>query len=233
MPERNITHRGPPAGFRTDTYDSDGRAIPWWGLASSAATPVVLVGGWMLAASLQPHAYDPIRQSVSTLAAIGEPDRWVMTLVFVLVAICYLVTALALRPAARAGRIVMAAGGVAGIMVAVSPESTTGRLSLAHDVWATIGLTLLALWPLAARRAGSSAPRPLRPAATIGAVAAMAVLLIWFFAEVVAGGAQIGLAERVVGVAQASWPLLVVMSCRIAVQPAWQVVQRSDQGPGG
>ena len=47
------------------------RDVPWWGVISSAATPVLLIGGWTVAAGLQPQPFDSIRQSVSTLAGPG------------------------------------------------------------------------------------------------------------------------------------------------------------------
>jgi hypothetical protein len=36
----------------------------------------------------------------------------------------------------------------------------------------------------------------------------------WFGLEVVTGAGHAGLAERVLGLAQAVWPLTVVLSCR-------------------
>jgi hypothetical protein len=38
-------------------------------------------------------------------------------------------------------------------------------------------------------------------------------LIAWFAAELITGAGQAGLAERVVGAAQALWPLTVVPSC--------------------
>jgi hypothetical protein len=55
------------------------------GLVSSAAAPVLLVGGWSGAARLQPQPVDPAADTVSALAAVGAADRWVMTLTFALV----------------------------------------------------------------------------------------------------------------------------------------------------
>jgi hypothetical protein len=56
------------------------------------------------------------------------------------------------------------------------------------------------------------------------AVAVLVLLLAWFAVEVVTEAGQVGLAERVLGVAQAVWPLTVVLSCRhhfrAAVGPA-------------
>ena len=62
------------------------RSVPWWGTVSSAASPVVLAGAWMIAASLQPRPYDPVVDAVS--ARDGATDRWVMTLAFVLAGAC-------------------------------------------------------------------------------------------------------------------------------------------------
>jgi hypothetical protein len=79
-------------------YGWDVPDVPWWGLVSSAAAPVLMVAGWTVAASLQPQ-YDPVAETVSALAAPGATDRWLMTLTFLAVGACYIVTALALRPA--------------------------------------------------------------------------------------------------------------------------------------
>ena len=60
------------------------QGVPWWGVVSSAAAPVLMVGGWTAAADLQPR-FDPVSETVSSLAAPGATDRWVMTLTFVVV----------------------------------------------------------------------------------------------------------------------------------------------------
>ena len=192
------------------------RAVPWWGVFSSATAPVLLIGGWAVADALQPRSFDPVRQSVSSLARAGATDRWVMTAAFVLVAACYMATGLALRPAASAGRLVLVAGGLAGVLVAANPETVAGGFSFAHALWAGAGFTFLTAWPLAARRPEPSAPWGLRPAIAVSAVVVIAALLAWFLVELVSGGGQLGLAERALGVAQAIWPLLVVLSCPTA-----------------
>jgi len=191
------------------------RGVPWWGVLSAAVTPVLQVGGWTVADHLQPQPFDPVRQSVSSLASTDATDRWVMTLTFLVVAICYITTALALRPAARTGRLVLIAAALAGILVAANPQAAPGSFSLAHAVWATLGFTLLATWPLGAYRSGPGVPWALRPATSLAAVAVIAVLTFWFVIEVLAGGGQLGLSERVLGIAQATSPLLVVTSCQL------------------
>ncbi len=193
------------------------RGVPWWGVVSSAASPVLLVSGWTIAARLQPQPFDPIRQSVCSLAGAGAADRWVMTLAFLVVAGCYIATALALRPAALSGRLVLIAAGLAGVLVAASPQAAPGGFSLAHAFWSALGFAFLAGWPLAARRPGPMVPWALRPSAAVCASTAIAGLLAWFLVELVTGGSDLGLAERVLGCAQAVCPLLVVLSCRRAI----------------
>jgi hypothetical membrane protein len=192
------------------------RDVPWWGVASSAASPVLLVGGWTVAADLQPR-FDPVTDTVNALAAIGATDRWVMTLTFVLVGLCDVVTALALRPARMPGRVLLLVGAVAGILVAANPEHPGGGFgSVPHFVLAATGLALLTTWPIGARRRGPAVPWALRPGPAAVAVGVLFALLTSFGAELVTGAGQVGLAERVMGAAQAAWPLVVVLSAKAA-----------------
>ena len=191
------------------------RDVPWWGVVSSAATPVLQISGWSVAASLQPQPFDSVRQSVSALAGQGAADRWVMTLTFVVVAFGYIATAVALRPAALTGRLVLIAAALAGILVAANPQAAPGSFSLAHALWSALGFALLAAWPLGAYRSGPDEPWALRPATSVGAVAVIVALTGWFLVELLTGGAALGLAERATGLAQALWPLLVVTSCQL------------------
>ena len=189
------------------------RVVPWWGVVSSIASPVVLIGGWTIAAVLQPRPFDQVADTVSALAAIGAADRWVMTLVFLAVGTCDLVTAAALRPAAPAGRLLLIVGAASGMVVAAYPENARGGL-VEHAVWAGLAFAGLAAWPAGAWRRGRAVPWGLRPAVCAGAVTVQIVLLAWFVAELVTAAGQVGLAERVVGGTQAIWPLVVVLSCR-------------------
>jgi hypothetical protein len=203
---------------RADTLRALG-TVPWWGLASATAAPVLLAGGWVAAAGLQPPSYDAVSSTVSALAASWAVDRWVMTAAFVVVAACHLVTALALRPAAAPGRLVLAVGAAAGMMVAANPEQPGG--SVPHALWAAVGLSALTLWPAGAFRRGLSVPWGLHAVPTTTAVTLMAALLAWFTVEVVTAGALAGLAERALGEVQALWPLLVVASCRLDRARQW------------
>ena len=188
------------------------RGVPWWGVASSAAAPVLMVAGWTVAAGLQ-HSFDPVADTVSALAAPGAADRWVMTLTFVVVGVCYFVTGLGLRPARLPGRLMLMAAAVAGMLVAANPEHAGPGLPVPHMIAGAAGCAALVAWPAGASRRGPSVPWGLRPAVTAGATAVLVVLLVWFAAELVTDGGQAGLAERIFGAAQALWPLAVVASC--------------------
>jgi hypothetical protein len=198
------------------------RAVPWWGVVSSAAAPVLMAGGWTAAGALQPHSYSPIADTVSALAAVGAPDRWVMTLTFLVVAACDVVTGLALRPARTPGRVILIAGAVAGLLVAANPEQPGTNYPLPHIIFGAVGCAALVAWPAGAWRRGAPVPWGLRPGVSAGAVAVLLALLVWFGAELIAAGGQAGLAERVFGAGQALWPLAVVVSCRLAARAAGQ-----------
>jgi hypothetical membrane protein len=198
--------------------------MPWWGLASSAAAPLILLAGWTIAAGLQQRRYDPVRQTISVLAAHGSTDRWVMTIAFLAVGACDVITGLALRPAALAGRIVLIAGGIAGMLVGLSPETLGDGAPARHLLFAGLGFVTLTIWPAAAARRDEAraAPWAFRPVIAAGASAATLVLAAWFLAELVVGGSQLGLAERALGEFQALWPLAAALSCRGVLQSTFR-----------
>lgn len=190
------------------------RAVPWWGVVSSAAAPVLMVAGWSVADGLQPRSFDPVAEPVSALAAVGAADRWVMSLTFVVVGACVFVTGLALRPARMAGRLILMAGAVAGMLVAANPEHPGTSFPIPHVICAAVGCAGVVAWPAGAWRPGPAVPWGLRPAVSAGAVAVLLALVAWFGVELITGGGLAGVAERVFGAALALWPLAVVVSCR-------------------
>jgi hypothetical protein len=175
---------------------------------------VLLVGGWTVAARLQPGSFDAVVSTISSLAARDAADRWVMTLALAGTGTCYVLTGLALRPAAWPGRLTLMAGGVATVVVAANPQPGGGGSSPAHTFSAAAGFIALAVWPLAACRRERAAPAALRPAGSAWAAGVLTGLLLWFGAELILAGRQVGLAERVLAGAQAAWPLILVLACR-------------------
>jgi hypothetical protein len=186
--------------------------VPWWGVISGAAAFVFLVTGCTVATARQPSSFNWLASTVSALAEPGAADRWVMTAAFAVTGACEMATALALRPAAMPGRLILAAAGSTGVLVAANPERAGG--SLTHGLWAAASFTALVTWSAGAWRRGPSVPWGLRPAVSAAAVGALLALLAWFLAELITKGGMTGLAERAMGVAQAGWPLAVVLSCR-------------------
>ena len=123
--------------------------VPRWGVLSALLAPLLLVGGWSVADALRPDAYDPLRRTISELAAVDAPHRWVMTFALLGVGLCHGVTAAALRPVAVPGRAVLALGGVATLLVAANPLQAAGS-SGAHTAAASVAFGALACWPLLA-----------------------------------------------------------------------------------
>jgi len=177
---------------------------------SSAAAPVLLIGGWTVAAARQPAGYNSVQRTISSLAALGATDRWLMTAALAGLGICHAVTALGLRPAAVAGRAVLALGGVATVLVAAFPLPQVGT-SANHSLAAGVAFVSLAVWPALAWRRGT--PAALRPVAATGAAVVLLGLVGWF-GVALHDGTRVGLAERVAAGAQALWPLVVVLTAR-------------------
>ena len=189
--------------------------MPWWGLLTSVGAPVTLVGGWALAAHWQPGGFDEVSRTISELAASGTPHRWVMTVALLATGLCQVGTAAALRPAATPGRMVLACGGAATILVALLPLPESGG-SLLHAIAATAAFVSLAVWPWWGRSAAPGAPWGLRTPVALVAGAVMLGLVLWFFVVAVTGGPRVGRAERIAAGVQAGWPFVVVLSARWA-----------------
>jgi hypothetical membrane protein len=172
----------------------------------------VLIGGWTLAAQRQPEGYDSTVATISSLAAQDATDPWLMTVALLGVGVCHGVTALGLRRAAPAGRIVLGLGGVATALVAAFPLPASGAAP-AHGVAAGVAFSALAVWPALAWRRGGRGPAALRPVMSVAAAVTLIGLSAWFGATLNTGG-RVGLAERLAAGAQACWPLVAVMSSR-------------------
>jgi len=189
--------------------------VPWWAVVSAALAPVFLVGGWTVAAARQPAGYSSSRDSISALAGVAAADRAVMTTGLVGLGVCHLVTACGLRPARLAGRLLLAVGGLATVLVAAFPLPPVGT-SQAHGLVAGLAFVTLGLWPAFAWRLGQTAPWGLRPYVSFMAAVGLLVLLGLFAAQLSVDGGFVGLTERLVAGAEAIWPLVVVLTARLA-----------------
>lgn len=190
------------------------RRAPWWVLLSSGGAPLLLVGAWSIAQLLQGPGYNPAADTLSVLASYGARGYWLMTGILIVLGTCYVVTAHGLREAAFPGRLALAGGGLSAMALTLVPAPLSGG-ALSHGVVAAIGFTLLAVWPaLAATRRERAVPWGLRFKVSVVASTLMCACALWFVLELQTGKSP-GVAERVVTFAQALWPLVVAVSCRL------------------
>ncbi|MFF0188460.1 DUF998 domain-containing protein [Streptomyces sp. NPDC005244] len=185
--------------------------VPRWVLLSSGCAPVLFTAGWIVGAHLVGPAYNPVTQTISVLAAYGESGFWVMTGALLALGICHLLTAWGLRAAAVPGRLALAGGGVAAMVLALLPAPISGG-SLRHGTAAAIGFALLALWPILSADGSETAPWALRRVPSVTATAVMVAGAAWFLIETQRHG-DLGVAERFVTGVQSLWPFVVVASC--------------------
>lgn len=181
-------------------------------VASSLAAPVCLIGGWTLAAAVQPAGFDSVSDTISALAGTDTPSRWIMTAAFLATGVAHIVTASGLGSAPRSARIGLAIGGASLIAVAAFPVSASAA-PLAHGAAALVGFVALAGWASFGHWGQRSddihwITRPVvRNSVTMG----LSVLTALFLLQVTIGGGQIGLTERLAAGAEAIWPLAVVL----------------------
>ena len=185
-----------------------GSHVPRWAAVSATLAPVAMIGGWTLAASFQSD-FDPVRETISALAASSARAPLVMTSALAVTGLCHMITAAGLKPLPVVGRLLLGLGGVATAAVALLPVDQSPR---AHGVAATVAFVALSTWPVAARsRRGISVLRPRRAVLATGGLLG---LLAWFGLELLKvtpdAGAATGLAERALAGAQSLWPLVVV-----------------------
>lgn len=172
--------------------------------------PVVLVGGALLAEALQPPGtYDPVGQTVSTLAGRGATDRWLMAGTLGGVGVAYLLVAAGLRGVPRLARAVLAAGGGCVVVAALAAQPAHGS-STVHMTATVAGALAFVVWPL---------PLAADPTRSVGmrrgslaATAAMTVALGWLCAQAWTDGTWLGVAERVLILSQTVWPVRVAVA---------------------
>ncbi|ROT33279.1 DUF998 domain-containing protein [Micromonospora sp. HM5-17] len=203
-------------------------AVPWWGVLSSVAAPVLLATGWTLAAVRRPDGYDPVADTISVLASFGMVDRLILITCLAGLGVAHLVTALGLRVVPLVARAVYGLGGVATIVVASVPKVDSATPP-AHGISAVVGFVALGLWPAVALlprarrqsggtgRSGPVVPRDrpwvLRPPAALAATGVMLGSGLWLALQL-PDGATAGLAEGVTSGTEGLWPLTVVLVSR-------------------
>lgn len=215
MSSRVLRQHGSPASRLARLATSPARpnhAVSRWAIVSASLSPIVGIGGWLVADALQPASYSPIRDTVSELAGQTGTDHWVMTAALFLAGGCYLLTAASLAGIRRCARVLLIIAGVALIGIATSPQPASGPTAR-HLAWTVLGAITITVWPVFVARRGWARPQILTVSGSVAVTVAFVTLLAWFFVEA-QGGSMLGLAERVTTSVEALWPLVVAVALR-------------------
>ena len=181
-------------------------------IVSACLAPVLLIGGTFIAGALWP-GYDPVRQTISELAAGDAPTRVLMTVFFVLTGLCHLVTVAFARGIGIPGRVAFLVGALATLGVAAFPLPSVAGSSATHTAFATTGFIFLAAWPLLGMRVRADVPWLIRPVGSIVGSAILTVICVWFL--IVWGphsSPVVGLVERIAADAESLWPAVVAIA---------------------
>jgi hypothetical membrane protein len=179
-------------------------------IVSAYLTPVLFIGGTIVAGLAWP-SYDPVRQTISELAAGDAPTRVFMTVIFVLTGLSHLVTVTFARGIGIPGRIVYLVGALASLAVAAFPLPSVAGRSAAHNTAAIVGFVLLAAWPLLGMRFRPDFPWIVRPLGSIIGTVALTAICLWFLVVWTAHSVPyVGLVERFAADAESIWPAVVV-----------------------
>lgn len=152
-----------------------------WPVAGGLLGPAAFVTAWVVG-GLRTPGYDPTRDAISRLAAVGAPTRPLMTAGFVGFGVLVPLAAPSLARSLRAPAVTATAAvaGLATLAVAATPLTATegtGQDRL-HAVWAGASYVALALTPLVAAPAlrRSGLPRAAAASWATGGVSAAALL---------------------------------------------------------
>ncbi len=191
-----------------------GRPVPGWAVISAGLSPVLVIGGWLVADAFQPVSYSPVRETISALAGHGGTDRWIMTGALLLVGGCHLVTAAGLTGVRVAARVLLGIAGLSSIGIAVFPEPVRGSIPQ-HLAWTALGAVAIAIWPAFTARRTPARPMILSVGGCAAVTAVFVVMLGWLTIQT-QGGDDLGLAERLTTSVQTCWPFIVALALRRA-----------------
>lgn len=185
-------------------------------LLAATIGPVQSVLGWVIAGSLWP-GYDPIRKTISDLAADDSPVQWIQTSFFVLGGTLSLLAAIFARSLAMPGRIVIFLGGLATYGFAYFTTPSQDGHSDMHRYFAIASFVLFSAWPIFSMRLNKQYPWVLRPAGAIVATIAFTIISLWFLSTWTNPDANnVGLVERVIATAQTTYLSVVIWICWLA-----------------
>ena len=179
-------------------------------LVAAIIGPIQSVLGWTIAGALW-VGYDPVRQTISDLAANESPVNVIMSSFFVLGGILTLIAAVYARTFAMPGRVALFVSAICTFGLTIFPTPLIGY-SLWHRIFAISSFVLSAGWHLFAMRFRKDAPWILKPPAAIIGTALQTALALWFLSTWTDPNAtDVGVWERVVAVSQSLYVSVVVI----------------------
>lgn len=141
--------------------------------------PAAFIAAWAVAGPRMPDPYSPVSDAISRTAAVGSPERWLMTSGFLLYAAGSAAGSIALRRTVPGPAwIANAVNSAATVGVALTPLDRSAAVDGAHAVTATTGYVSLALTPLLAARPLADAGHTAAARASVGVAAAVGACLI-------------------------------------------------------
>ncbi len=172
--------------------------------------PIQSVLGWFICGFLF-AGYDPIRQTISELAAPGSPAQPIQSSFFILGGTLTLIASIYARTIPMAGRIALFVSALCTYGLTIFPTSLTGHAPI-HTTFAATSFVLSAGWMLGAMRKGADAPWIIRPKWVLiqtayQAVVAIVFLIVWADPN----SAVAGFWERVVTTSQSLQVSIVVL----------------------
>lgn len=172
--------------------------------------PIQSVLGWVIAGSLWP-GYDPVKQTISDLAANESPVNWIMASFFVFGGTLTLIASIYARTLALPGRLALFLSAICTYGLTIFPTPLIGY-SLMHRIFAIASFVLSAGWPILAMRFRKDAPWVIRPLASIVGTFLQTALALWFLSTWTDPSATtVGIWERVVAVSQSLYVSAVVI----------------------
>ena len=172
--------------------------------------PIQSVLGWVIAGSLW-SGYDPVKQTISDLAANESPVNWIMASFFVFGGTLTLLASIYARTLAMPGRVALFISAICTYGLTIFPTPLIGY-SLMHRIFAIASFVLSAGWPILAMRFRKDAPWVIRPLASIVGTVLQTALALWFLSTWTDPSATtVGVWERVVAVSQSLYVSAVVI----------------------
>ena len=205
-----------------------GQPVPGWAVGTALLTPVVLVGGWLIAGALQPASYSPMRETMSVLAGQSGTDRWVMTATLLLVGSCQIATGAGLTAVRMPARILLVLTGLSTLGIAATPEPATGPTPR-HLAFAVSCVVTTAVWPVLVARRGPAPSWILGFYGCATVTVIFAGLSFWLLVAARYGGGALGMVERLTSAIQGLFPLVVALALRHTARDAGKQGQRGKE----